>query len=630
MVKEFRSCLEGKGVRRMKKKILWMVSGIALSILFFSYLGWATTTYEAGQTPWNLTETMNILENYPTWSPDSSKLAYFALTKDPDKCNVYCVSKANTTSPGTPVLVSTGSIQDIVNSEEGLTFNKAGDKLIFCAGPVGEVEIWIANADGSGSPTQLLAAADIDYLATSVSWHDPNNKEWLIYLKDEAVDDKLVVRELHADTNSVGDTEITIVQLSDADFPKWSYQGDKITLMKTYYEDIDPAKYERADVYVLTGVQDIIAAEGATAPTSWADGRFIQITKVMAAEAEGWPVKTEAQMPAFSYDGSKVFYTLDLGGNFRTDQIDYGDANYDPLHAYNRNEIDNNTDDSTVEFDIYIAAADGSDGLTDGTGDAVKFDDQYYNQAYLAMSPDGMWLSYMDDRLQAGAGDIFIVPIKSTTSCGAAGGTADSLDYSQVEVPAGAVSSATEFTIYKPKLSATQESGTPFCARKFGPAGTDFGDNPVNITIHYTDKELGSYSEDGLYIVKWSDLTSKWERVSGTITRDKTNNKITIPVSSFSIYGVEGSAAAKDDDDKWYKCAIATAAYGTPMAEEVKALSTFRDEYLLTNKPGQTLVSTYERISPPIADFIRDKEPLKAMVRAGLKPLVWVAEKATQ
>jgi hypothetical protein len=69
-------------------------------------------------------------------------------------------------------------------------------------------------------------------------------------------------------------------------------------------------------------------------------------------------------------------------------------------------------------------------------------------------------------------------------------------------------------------------------------------------------------------------------------------------------------------------CFIATAAYGTPMAEEIQIIREFRDEYLLTNAVGQALVDVYYRVSPPIAEFITEHPSLKPIVRAGLSPAV--------
>jgi hypothetical protein len=69
-------------------------------------------------------------------------------------------------------------------------------------------------------------------------------------------------------------------------------------------------------------------------------------------------------------------------------------------------------------------------------------------------------------------------------------------------------------------------------------------------------------------------------------------------------------------------CFIATAAYGTPMAEDVQTLRDFRDEYLATNPVGSTLVDLYYAVSPPIADFITEHPGLKSIVRAGLAPAV--------
>ena len=69
-------------------------------------------------------------------------------------------------------------------------------------------------------------------------------------------------------------------------------------------------------------------------------------------------------------------------------------------------------------------------------------------------------------------------------------------------------------------------------------------------------------------------------------------------------------------------CFIATAAYGTPMAEEIQILREFRDGYLLTNPVGQALVDFYYKVSPPIAEFITQHPCLKPIVRAGLLPAV--------
>ncbi len=73
-------------------------------------------------------------------------------------------------------------------------------------------------------------------------------------------------------------------------------------------------------------------------------------------------------------------------------------------------------------------------------------------------------------------------------------------------------------------------------------------------------------------------------------------------------------------------CFIATAAYGTPMAKEVRYLCAFRDKYLLKNKVGKKFVELYYRYSPTIAKYIRDKERLKAFIRVSLKPFVWLSK----
>ena len=72
-------------------------------------------------------------------------------------------------------------------------------------------------------------------------------------------------------------------------------------------------------------------------------------------------------------------------------------------------------------------------------------------------------------------------------------------------------------------------------------------------------------------------------------------------------------------------CFIATAAYGTPLHEDINVLREFRDEYMMPNPAGRAFVMTYYTLSPPIADVIRANEGLMALVREGLvKPLVHI------
>ena len=83
-----------------------------------------------------------------------------------------------------------------------------------------------------------------------------------------------------------------------------------------------------------------------------------------------------------------------------------------------------------------------------------------------------------------------------------------------------------------------------------------------------------------------------------------------------------GSLLTGDEFMPLSGCFIATAAYGTPMVEEIQVLREFRDEYLLTDPLGQALVDTYYRVSPPVAEFITEHPGLKPVVRAGLTPAI--------
>ena len=127
----------------------------------------------------------------------------------------------------------------------------------------------------------------------------------------------------------------------------------------------------------------------------------------------------------------------------------------------------------------------------------------------------------------------------------------------------------------------------------------------VNYTNNIKDR-ANTYNESGLTgeTVEALDINGQVLRVTmdTTISTDEANSALT--VSSF--------------------CFIATAGYGEATGE-VGLLCDFRDECLLTNPLGRMFVKVYYTISPPIAEFISQSEPLKAVVRVALKPLVSIA-----
>jgi len=128
-----------------------------------------------------------------------------------------------------------------------------------------------------------------------------------------------------------------------------------------------------------------------------------------------------------------------------------------------------------------------------------------------------------------------------------------------------------------------------------------------------------SRTADGTYAEVLTGLTSQTEyefkaqlKYNGTLIEGATSRFTTARGAGIGLGDLRG----------YLGCFIATAAYGTPMAEEIEILRDFRDEYLLTNPLGQAFVDFYYSVSPPMAEFITKHPNLKPIVRAGLLPVV--------
>jgi hypothetical protein len=213
----------------------------------------------------------------------------------------------------------------------------------------------------------------------------------------------------------------------------------------------------------------------------------------------------------------------------------------------------------------------------------------------------------------------------------------------------GATDAETTFTMLAQATTVTAhfvEALTPEIPTVTTLAATDISSYAATIHMSYT---VGYYTpvevrfackrptDPAWFYTSWVSRTGDGdytEVLSGLVSQTQYQFKAQLRYDSTVIEGdvyqfttAAGSSTSLTDMLAYFGCFIATAAYGTPAAEQIDVLREFRDAVLLKNTSGTLFVALYYRLSPPVADFIAGNEVVGTMVRDLLvDPIVWLVE----
>ena len=166
----------------------------------------------------------------------------------------------------------------------------------------------------------------------------------------------------------------------------------------------------------------------------------------------------------------------------------------------------------------------------------------------------------------------------------------------------------------------------------------------AEVTLKYLESEIAGMTapESEFTVYRASALDGPWTPLESTV--DELRNRVSATVGGFSYFAIgdattrppgpdpepppdpdpdpDPNPVARSGGGGGGGCFIATAAFGSPLAEEVDVLRDVRDAHLLDNVLGTAFVDTYYRVSPPIADRVREHPLLAAAVRSALRPII--------
>lgn len=117
---------------------------------------------------------------------------------------------------------------------------------------------------------------------------------------------------------------------------------------------------------------------------------------------------------------------------------------------------------------------------------------------------------------------------------------------------------------------------------------------------------------------------ARWQ-VGGRVTADNPGGMLFLQLALLSLESIDETFLHAEllDSTLRYRakssCFIATAAFESPEAEEVRVLRQFRDDVLARHRGGSFVVRFYEVVSPAVASLVSVRPPLRRLVRVVLR-----------
>ncbi|MGI0057414.1 MAG: CFI-box-CTERM domain-containing protein [Nitrosarchaeum sp.] len=142
-----------------------------------------------------------------------------------------------------------------------------------------------------------------------------------------------------------------------------------------------------------------------------------------------------------------------------------------------------------------------------------------------------------------------------------------------------------------------------------------FGPIPLTHTSVGSVKIPIEFVDEGVYSVEFE--------IEGILFQPIPSEKVSFKVTVGESYA-QPTSSVKDKNGGG--CLIATAAFGSELSPQIQQLRELRDNTILNTKSGMTFMTTFNQFyysfSPPVADFEREHQIFKEVVKITLTPML--------